>query len=60
LEHPIPNNIHNPSIKATPELQKKLKAGIYRELHRKGLLTKEQLSYLLGLQNIGAGFNVEF
>jgi len=36
-------------LKATPELQHKLKLGVYRELHRKGLLSEEQLRYLVGL-----------
>ena len=41
-------NILSDGIKATPELRKLLKAGIYRELHRKGLLTKKQLEHLVG------------
>ena len=36
--------------------QAKIKIGIYKELYKKGLITKKQLDALIKLQNIGANF----
>jgi len=47
----IDTKFNNFSIKATADLQNKLKVGIYRELHRKGLLSKEHLLILVGPAN---------
>lgn len=43
------------AILLTPEqssmFQKAIKIGLYKQLHRKGLLTDEQLKQLIRLQN---------
>lgn len=45
----------NVSITLTPEqsskFQKAVKIGVYKELHKKGILTDEQLKQLILLQN---------
>lgn len=48
--------VTNVPITLTPEqslkFQKAIKIGVYKELHRKGLLTDTQLKQLISLQNI--------
>jgi hypothetical protein len=39
------------SPEQTLQFQKAIKVGIYRELHRKGLLTDAQLNQLISIQN---------
>ena len=36
-----------------------VKIGVYRELHKKGLLTKNQLDALIRLQKNEAAFNIQ-
>jgi len=37
-------------LESTPEFRQRLKLGVYRELHKKELITKEQLDALIALQ----------
>jgi len=37
-------------LEPSPEFRQRLKLGVYRELHKKELITKEQLDALIALQ----------
>ena len=43
-------NTNNFFLEPTPEFRQRLKLGVYRELHKKELITKEQLDALIALQ----------
>ena len=50
LIHNQNTSIHSSFEQAPPIFLRKLKIGVYKELHKKGLITTQQLHALTGLQ----------